>query len=206
VPAIDPRAGLAAALAATLVLAACAGSGSTAATTAKHDPASSPAPRTDAGKTAPVPPTAGASEPLLACLRKQGVKHVAYGAGGQLEPPSTVSRAAFEEALSRCGVRSPGDLVSPRAAGGAAQAGRVQRERAAGALASPRLAAALHRFAACMHSHGVNLPAPDVGGRGPIFRGSSVSPSSPKFGVAEHACFTVIRDALPKGGSARKAR
>lgn len=191
-------AGLGAAVAASALLAAC-GSGSSTATSAgnqQHATAQTAAPN---GAPQGVPAASGGvPAPLVACLHKQGIGHPSYRAGAPLQPPTGVSTVHFERALRRCGVPAHAGSYSPPATGGGKHAGHGQRQFNTGRFAGKRLVAALDKFALCMRHHGVDLPEPDVGGRGPIFRGSSVNPSSPKFGAAEDVCFPLIKGSLPK--------
>jgi hypothetical protein len=73
---------------------------------------------------------------------------------------------------------------------------------AAGALngkhtfSSPRFRQALTKFAACLRQNGVNLPAPNTSGKGPVFPTKGINPSSPQFKAAEIKCRSVLRAGL----------
>ncbi len=66
-----------------------------------------------------------------------------------LQLPKGVTRAQYEAAIKKCG--------------GGSFAGRGAR------FNSPAYKAALTKFAACMRENGVNVPAPNTSGSGPIF-------------------------------------
>jgi hypothetical protein len=61
---------------------------------------------------------------------------------------------------------------------------------------SPQAYRALSRYAACIRSHGVNLPPPSREGNGPIFDLSHVDAKSPKFHAAVTACKGIVANIL----------
>src|SRR5258707_10528580 len=79
--------------------------------------------------------------------------------GGFLKAPEGVSQAKFQEALKKCG-------------GGSFPRGGSRN------LTSPTAQAALTKYAACMRTNGINLPAPNTSGKGPVFTTSGVDTSS----------------------------
>jgi hypothetical protein len=103
------------------------------------------------------------------------------GAGAQL--PSGVTRAQFEAALKKCG----GNFL-----------------RRARPLNSPARVQALTKFAACMRANGVNLPAPNTSGKGPVFGTNGLNTSSPQFRQADGKCASELKGAFagrpPAGG------
>ena len=162
---------VAAAAAAVVVLAACGSSGAT------TKSATSSASSTQQG-------TAGAGRfaSVRSCLQKEGINLPARkgtpgqpGAGngggprGFLKAPEGVSQAKFQEALKKCG------------------AGNFRRGGSRN-LNSATARAALATYAACMRESGVNLPAPNTSGKGPVFNTSGINTSSETFKAAQKKC------------------
>jgi hypothetical protein len=144
---------------------------------------------------------------LRACLQKEGITlpsrpsdrtrrpgsgglgFLGGGGGGGLKAPAGVSQSKFEEALKKCG-------------GGFARGTR----RLNGATAR----AALSKFAQCMRENGVNLPAPNTSGKGPVFNTKGIDTSGSTFKAAETKCRAELRGtfgggAPPGGASANGA-
>lgn len=132
---------------------------------------------------------------LRECLQKDGITlpkrtpgqgpggggFLGGGAGAQL--PKGVTRAQFEAALKKCG-------------GNFLRRGRQ--------LSSPARIQALTKFAACMRANGVNLPAPNTSGNGPVFNTKGIDPSSAKFRQADAKCASELKGVFngrpPSGG------
>jgi hypothetical protein len=167
----------------SLVLAACGGSST--ASSATHV-AGAPAPSggaTGAG--------AGRFAAVRECLEKNGIKLPPrkpgqgrppggiFGGGTARRLPPGVTRSQFEAAIKKCG-------------GGFRPGARLR---------SPAYRAALASFVQCMRSHGINLPAPNTSGSGPIFNTGSINTNSAQFRAAESACRTVLRAARPGAGA-----
>jgi hypothetical protein len=89
----------------------------------------------------------------------------APGGGPQL--PSGVSRAKYEAALKKCG--------------GGTSFGRRNFNSAADTQA-------LTKFASCMRENGINLPAPNTSGSGPVFDTKGIDTTGSKFTAAEAKC------------------
>jgi hypothetical protein len=128
---------------------------------------------------------------LRACLQKEGINLPStrsgrppqpgggglpgFGGGG-LKAPAGVSQSKFQEALKKCGAgRFPG--------------GGRRFSSAAGR-------AALTKFAQCMRENGVNLPAPNTSGNGPVFNSKGLNPSSSAFKSALTKCRGDLRGAF----------
>ncbi len=180
---------------ACLALAACGSSSSSSTmttSTAATTSASTDAPGTAAGG-------AGASrfKALRECLQKNGItlptrtpgQRPPGGAGGFLgggagsggpKLPSGVTRAQYEAAIKKCG-------------GGAFQGGAAAR------LKNPAYLAALTKFAACMRENGVNVPAPNTSGNGPIFDTKGIDTSSSQFRTAESKCRSDLTSVFRRG-------
>jgi hypothetical protein len=125
---------------------------------------------------------------LRECLQKNGItlpkltpgKRPAPGAGGFFGGaggagtralPKGVTRAQYETALKKCG--------------GFAGRGFSAGDRR---LDSPAAKQALAKFATCMHDSGVNVPAPNTSGKGPIFNTKGLNTNSAAFKAAETKC------------------
>jgi hypothetical protein len=186
------------ALGACLALAACGSSGgSTSAST------------TTATGTSGTKAGSGSSRftALRSCLQKQGITLPARpsgapgGSGGPggpggsgapgfpggtgarrgLQPPEGVSQAKFDEALKKCG----GSF----------------RGRGSANLNSATARAALTTYAACLRSNGVNVPAPNTSGNGPIFNTKGINTSSAQFKTAQSKCRSDLKGAFPGSGA-----
>ena len=104
------------------------------------------------------------------------------GAGGP-QLPKGVTRAQYEAALKKCG--------------GGAFAGRGGAR-----FKSPAFQAALAKFATCMRENGVNVPAPNTSGSGPVFDTKGIDTSSAQFKAAETKCQSDLRGAFRRGPGA----
>jgi hypothetical protein len=102
--------------------------------------------------------------------------------GGFLKAPEGVSQAKFQEALKKCG------------------AGSFPRRGSNANSATAR--AALRKYAACMRENGINLPAPNTSGSGPVFNTSGVNPSSASFKAAQAKCQSELPGGFGGGGGA----
>ena len=104
-------------------------------------------------------------------------------AGGPQQLPKGVTRAQYEAAVKKCG-------------GGAFAGGGGAR------VSSPAFKQALVRFAACMRENGVNIPAPNTSGKGPIFNTKGLNTASPQFRAAETKCRGDLQSAFRRGSPA----
>ncbi len=139
-----------------------------------------------AGITLPQPP-AGRTRPQGGAPRTGGIFGGAGGAGGAgrgFQPPAGVSAAKFQAALAKCGGfgRRPG---AARPALTPAQKATQQ--------------AALVKFAACMKTNGVTLPAPNTSGNGPVFNTSKLNTTSPQFVAATKKCMSLLPARFGRG-------
>jgi hypothetical protein len=145
-------------------------------------------------------PNAGRFAAVRECLQKEGItlpkrtpgeKRPPGGAGGFLggggaggaagpQLPKGVTRAQYEAALKKCGGSSFGH-------GGAAR------------FDSPTFKAALAKFATCMRQNGVNVPAPNTSGSGPVFDTKGIDTSSAQFKTAEAKCQSDLSGAFKRG-------
>jgi hypothetical protein len=95
-----------------------------------------------------------------------------------------VSRTQFQEALKKCG------------AGNFAGGARFN---------SAASKAALAKYVACMRESGVNLPAPNTSGNGPVFNTKGINISSATFKAAQSKCQSDLPVRLggraPNGGA-----
>jgi hypothetical protein len=106
------------------------------------------------------------------------------GAGGAAGPklPAGVTRAKYEAALKKCG------------------GGFVRGDTAR--FDNPTFKAALAKFATCMRQNGVNVPAPNTSGKGPVFDTKGIDTSSTQFKTAEAKCQSDLSSAFKRGPGA----
>ena len=150
-------------------------------------------------------PNAGRFAAVRECLQKNGItlpkrtpgqKRPSGGAGGFLgggagaggaaggpQLPKGVTRAQYEAALKKCG---GGNFTG----GGGAR------------FKSPAIKAALAKFATCMRENGVNVPAPNTSGTGPVFDTKGIDTSSAQFKAAEAKCQSDLSGAFRRGPGA----
>jgi hypothetical protein len=178
---------------AALVLAACGSSSSNTTSSASASASAGATGTTPEG----APPQGGRFAALRQCLQKEGITlpqrkpgtpgGFLGGQGGQL--PGGVSRAQLEAAIKKCG-GTPGRGLGRGGLGGAN-------------LSTPAAQAALATFATCMRQHGVNLPAPNTTGKGPVFNTNGLNAASSQFRSAQTACLPALRSAVgaPPGGA-----
>lgn len=133
-----------------------------------------------ANKTNHPAPAAPRIAALRECLQRAGVKLPQNGRGGLFlggaNLPRGVTRAHLQSAMRKC-LGSRAHLFPARGAGGAAQR-----------FGSARFRQALSAFASCLRQNGVNVPAPNTSGRGPVFRTKGIDTRSPKFREATKKC------------------
>jgi hypothetical protein len=140
---------------------------------------------------------------LRECLSKHGITLPSTPAGGNpqssgsapptgsqppsggLKLPNGESSAQLQAALKKCG-------------GGSLPAGGAARFTGAGSSKT------LAKFSACMRENGVNLPAPNTSGKGPVFNTKGLNTSSTTFKNAESKCRSDLGTAAaggpPSGG------
>ncbi len=177
-------------LGACLTLAAC-GSSASSSTNTTSTSASASSKRAQA-------PGSSRFTALKSCLAKQGITLPApsgnrppagtgstggggpLGRGGGFQLPKGVSRTQFQEALKKCGGGNP--------AGGTRFNGAASKT-------------ALTKFVACMRENGVNLPAPNTSGNGPVFNTKQVNTTSSTFKSATAKCQSDLRGAAAGGSS-----
>jgi hypothetical protein len=106
----------------------------------------------------------------------------ASGYGGGFQLPKGVTQKQFQAALKKCG----GGNFAPGA------------RRPGGARNAQQLA----KFATCMRSDGVKLPAPNTSGKGPIFDTKGIDTTSSAFRRAETKCAKQLRPAGAAQGGA----
>ena len=197
---IRPAAALAV-LGACCTLAAC-GSSASSATSPASTSSSEPSKSTQEASKSPQGAGSSRFTALRSCLAQQGItlpapsgkrppggapgaKGLLGGGGGggrRLQPPAGVSASQFQEALKKCGGGNFGG---------------------AGRFSSPTGTAALTKFVACMRENGVNLPAPNTSGNGPVFNTTHINTTSSTFKSAQSKCQSalqgVIGRAAPNG-------
>jgi len=171
-----------------LALAACGSSGSGSSSAGKTSSSST----NKAGA-----PNSSRFAALRSCLQKQGITLPSPPSGATRQPggpgagppsggaggfqlPKGVTQAQYQAALKKCGA---GNL--PR--GGA------------GAFNSAAARAGLTKYAACLRKNGINVPAPNTTGKGPVFSTKGIDTSSSKFKAAQSKCQSDLKGAFPGG-------
>jgi hypothetical protein len=101
--------------------------------------------------------------------------------GGGFQLPKGVSREKLQAALKKCGGANFGG--AGRRSGGA------------------RSAQQLTKFAACMRTNGVKLPAPNTSGKGPVFDTKGIDTTSAAFKAADAKCMKELRPAGAEPGT-----
>jgi len=94
------------------------------------------------------------------------------GPGGGAGLPAGVNASQFQAALKKCG-------------------GGTGFARSSQSSAADR--AALTKYASCMRSNGVKLPAPNVSGTGPVFDTTGLDTKSAAFKAASATCASDLR-------------
>jgi hypothetical protein len=173
----------------SLALAACGSSSSGSSSSSTSTTAAATAKATTGG-------AAGARGRFLAvreCLQKSGIvlpqrkpgqqaPGAGFLAGGAPQLPKGVTAARYQAAIKKCG-------------GGSARGGRFGGG-GGNRLTSPAFKQALAKFATCLRENGVNIPAPNTSGKGPIFNTRGLNVASPKFKAAELRCSGILRSGL----------
>ena len=195
-------------LLASLGLAAC-GSSSSSTTSSSANAASTGAASgtssTGAASTTPSAPGSARGSARFAamreCLQKNGItlpKRTpgarpgagfvpGAGAGGGPQLPSGVTRAQYEAALKKCG-------------GGSGHFFR--RGGAAGRLNNPVFKTALTKYGDCLRQNGINLPAANTSGKGPIFDTKGIDTNSSQFKAASAKCRSALLGAFRRPAGA----
>lgn len=181
-------------LLACLGLAACGSSGSSTTTSAKA--ASTTA---SGGGTGATGARSGRFTALRECLQKNGITlpqrtpgqrprgggEGFFGGGAGAQLPKGVTRAQMQAALKKCG--------------GGAVAG-LRR------INTPAFKQAFDKFVSCMRENGINLPAPNTSGNGPVFSSKGLNVTSPKFRAAEQKCGADLPAPVRPGGGPNGSR
>jgi hypothetical protein len=185
------------AVALTLVLAACGGSGGESNGVASLTDTTSTTDGSSGGAgNAKKDPEEAALE-YTRCMREHGVDMEDPGAGGELRlDVRPGNREKVENAQRAC----EGLLENARP--------QLSEEQQA-AMQEAMLA-----FAKCMREHGINMPDPTFGEGGRMmqrFERGAVDPDDPKFQEAAEACEPIMEEArrkagLPEGGPGRSFR
>ena len=142
-------------------------------------------------------PNAGRFAAMRECLQKNGVTLPAFKPGQHGQPqargpfggatgrqlPKGVNKAKYEAAVKKCG---GGNFAS----------------RGGTRFKSPAFKTALAKFATCMRENGVNVPAPNTSGSGPVFDTKGIDTSSAQFKAAEAKCQSDLSGAFRRGPSA----
>jgi hypothetical protein len=188
-------------LLAGLGLTACGSSGSS--TTTSADATATRPGGTTTGPNG-VGPGAARFAKVRDCLQKQGITLPKFhpgarpygGPGGLGGPGGTPSRSGRPQ-LPKGMTRSQYEAAIKKCGGG--YFGRGRFPGAGARLKSPAYRQALAKFASCMRSNGVNVPAPNTSGSGPIFDTKGIDTASSQFKAAEAKCSGELRSAFRPG-------
>lgn len=110
--------------------------------------------------------------------------------GGSSKSSSSIGTSTVAKAASTTTASTPA-------------AGRA-KQRAATRLGSPQFRQALTKFATCMRENGVNFPAPNRSGKGPVFSAKGVDTKSAAFRAADTKCAAVLRAAFASASKASR--
>ncbi len=110
------------------------------------------------------------------------------GGGGGAALPKGMTRTQFQAALAKCG----GNFGARFGGAGGPGARRVN---------SPVFRAALTKYAACLRENGIDIPAPNTSGKGPIFSTKGIDTSSAKFRTATMKCRASLVGAFRRPGT-----
>jgi hypothetical protein len=104
-----------------------------------------------------------------------------------------MTSAQYQEVLKKCGGGGfrPGHFHPGAAAAGARRA-----------FNSARFRQAITSFAACLRQNGIDIPAPNTSGKGPVFSTKGINTASPKFKQAEVKCRPALLAGLRSGARA----
>ncbi len=177
-----------------LPLAACGSSSKSSAATSANATASTSASTTGAAKGA----TPGRFTAIRECLQKNGItppkgtpgQPPSPGAGGflggpgGLHIPKGMTQTRYVAILKKCGGHFFGGGSRGRAPGIGTR------------LQSPAVTAALATFAACLRKNGVNVPAPNTSGSGPVFNTKGLNTTGTAFRTAEKKCISALQGAF----------
>lgn len=188
-------------------LAACGGSSSTTSTGANAASTGAASSGTSSSGSNTNAPGAGRGGARFAavreCLQKNGIAlpqrksgsgRPAGASGGFLgggasaggpQLPKGVTRAQYEAALKKCG---------GHAFTGGGGGGRFTN--------NPAFKTALAKYAECLRQKGVNVPAPNTSGNGPVFDTKGIDTSSPQFKAATAKCRGTLTSAFRRPGGA----
>jgi hypothetical protein len=101
--------------------------------------------------------------------------------------------------LTGCGASSKGASSTGSAARKTSSGARVRPLRRRPGHGRTSATERYARFAACMRRHGVNLPAPNTSGKGPIFAPNGLDPHSAAFKAADRRCARELFAKRPTG-------
>jgi hypothetical protein len=166
---------------ASLALAACGSSSSTTSSTATT---ASSTPTTATSTTA-----GGQPARLRACLRKNGIQvseSVSTISDLLAHTPKGVTRSQLLTAVRSCGGISGGITAGkPRVTGAAYKQAFVS-------------------FVSCMREHGINLPAPNTSGKGPIVDTKGIDTTGATYKAAAEKCASILRKVLSLPSTGKK--
>jgi hypothetical protein len=109
---------------------------------------------------------------------------------------STASTTSASTPTTGSGSSSGSAAKPPGGAPGRTSAGASPAPQSPGAA---RFKDALSKFAACLRQNGVNIPAPNTSGKGPVFSTKGLQTNTPKFRQATTKCRSVLLGAFRAG-------
>jgi hypothetical protein len=174
-----------------VALAACGSSGSGASSAAKTS-------STSANKAAA--PDSSRFAALRSCLQKQGITLPSVPSGAARQPRGPGAPGVGAPGGGAGGFQLPKGVTKEQYQAALKKCGAGNRPLAkAGAFNSASARAGLVKYAACLRQNGINVPAPNTTGKGPVFSTKGIDTSSSKFKAAQSTCQGDLKGAFPGG-------
>ena len=146
--------------------------------------------------------TGGPAAGILAVLVFAILGLTACG-GSSKSAPSHSNAAVTSTTVAPTATVAPTSTTGSSQPSGAPKTAQPQLQRpngpGSGRANGPAFRLALAKFATCLRQNGVNIPAPNPSGKGPIFNTKGIKTSSPQFRTATMKCRSVLIAAFRAG-------
>jgi hypothetical protein len=126
---------------------------------------------------------------LRECLKKNGIPL------SKTSAPGGPTAAQFDAVLKQCESKLPPPPALTGGGAGVAGGPGAASSRPAG---SPVFRQAFAKFATCLRQNGVNVPAPNASGNGPVFDIKGLDTKSAQFRTASMKCRSVLLGAFKR--------